>query len=86
MARYKGTQASHLYEKSMPTLCTHLEHLFKFAGLGSEEASVEIGICPYKFAQMGGGRGSVLSIEGGYFFFEGLKGLVIPFAACFLFF
>ena len=26
MARYKGTQASHLYEKSMHTLCTISEH------------------------------------------------------------
>ena len=25
MARYKGTQASHLYEKSMHTLCTIIE-------------------------------------------------------------
>ena len=60
-----------------------LEHLFKFVGLGSEETSVEVGFCLYKFAQMGGGRGSILGIEGGYFLFEGLKGLVIPFAACF---
>ena len=27
MARYKGTQASHLYEKSMHTLCTISEQL-----------------------------------------------------------
>ena len=27
MARYKGTQASHLYEKSMHTLCTINEQL-----------------------------------------------------------
>ena len=38
--------------------------MFKFAGLGSEEASVEICFCPYKFPQVGGGGGSILGIEG----------------------
>ena len=33
---------------------------------------------------MGGGGGTVLNIEGGYFLFERPNGLVVPFTACFL--
>ena len=44
-------------------------------------AAVEVCFSPEEFSQVGGGGGTVLEAEGGYFFFKGSEGLVIPFVA-----
>ena len=45
---------------------------------------VVCGFCPYLLAKVGGWVVAELLIEAGYFLFEGVEGLVIPFAARFL--
>ena len=58
-----------------------LQHLLEFTGFGLEEAAVEVCFSPEEFSQVGGGGGTVLEVEGGYFLFEGPEGLVVSFAA-----